>query len=342
MIEAPLAGVPRRTNTLAVVSLVTAVIGLVLLAVGFAVAALVQTRRRGEKGKGLAIAALITSAAWTVAGVAILVLAIGSVFSVDRDESGRAQKSGKVLSSTLRAGDCFTGTPQNRLSLVEITPCGRPHDGEVIATSPLPEEPYPGDQAVLEEAADLCAARTFYLAKSPRFRDLRPMNLVPDMAGWKSGNRTVTCTVHYAGAGTLTSPLASTVDTGLKTYGELAVGDCLKNWRDDDTPVFPIVACTKPHKFQVYAVFQLPLPDVDDADYDLGLPPYPGEKEVKKLAARGCDERLEKVFAKHPLDITVDEVYVWPLEEDWNSGLTTAICMVGSRGRPLRKSVVPH
>ncbi|MCP9971384.1 hypothetical protein [Actinomadura madurae] len=49
------------------VALVTALIGLVLLGIGFGVAALVQTGRRGEKGRALAITALAASVVWLAA-----------------------------------------------------------------------------------------------------------------------------------------------------------------------------------------------------------------------------------------------------------------------------------
>ncbi|WP_346045995.1 DUF4190 domain-containing protein [Actinomadura chokoriensis] len=61
----PPAAVRRPTNRFAVVALVTGLVGMVVFAVGFAVAALVQTGRRGEKGRGLAIGGIAASLVWS-------------------------------------------------------------------------------------------------------------------------------------------------------------------------------------------------------------------------------------------------------------------------------------
>ncbi|TDD82436.1 hypothetical protein E1293_16750 [Actinomadura darangshiensis] len=336
----PPPAVPERTNRLAIAALATGVIGLVVIGIGLGIAALVQAGRRGEKGRGLAVTGIAASVVWIIAGGVAAALAVGSMFSVDRDASGHISKGGKVLASTLRQGDCFTGRLHGRATLVTATPCTKPHDGEIIATSTLPDQPYSGDRDVREDAAILCDSRTLYLVKSTRYRYLRPAYLVPDEAAWESGNRQVACAVHYAGPGTLTTPVAATVDTNLKLYTELAAGDCLKDWANEGAAL-PIVECTKPHEFQVAAVFGLPLPGVDDPAYD-GFPPYPGEKKARKLAIRGCDSRLSKVFKKHPPRVPVEESYIWPGEDQWNSGITTVICMVSGQGRKLKRSVVPH
>ncbi|MEU8796818.1 septum formation family protein [Spirillospora sp. NPDC048819] len=329
---------PARTNRLAIVALVTGLLGLVLFAVGFAIAALVQAGRRGEKGKGLAIGGIAASAVWVVAGVVVAALTVTSVFSVDRDDEGRVTKSGKVLASTLRAGDCFVGTATDGTVLVTALPCTQPHDSEVIATSTLPREPYPGDENVEAQVDLLCGERARYLQKSRHFRDLRYYNLMPDELTWADDDRKATCTVHYIGPGTLTSPLVATVDDRLKTFKDLAVGDCLKNWTTD-SPVFPVVSCTESHELQVYATFQAPM----GGSYAPGdYPPYPGEEKIQKQASRGCEKRAVKLFKKHPPRVPVDGRFVWPKELDWYSGDTQIVCLVTGVEGPLKRSVVPH
>ncbi|MFG2086766.1 septum formation family protein [Spirillospora sp. NPDC048824] len=317
-------------------ALVTGLLGLILLAVGFAIAALVQTGRRGEKGKGLAIGGLAASVVWVVAAVVVAALTVTSVFSVDRDDEGRVTKSGKVLASTLRSGDCFIG---DGTGFVTAVPCTQPHDSEVIATSTLPEEPYPGDDAVEIAVTRLCNQQTLYLQKSRHFRDLRYHNLLPDELSWENGDRKATCTAHYIGPGTLTSPLVATVDTDLKTYRELAVGDCLKDWATDAI-VMTAGSCTEPHEIQIYAIFQIPT----EENYFPGAPPpYPGEEALEKGATRGCEKRAEKLFRKHPPQVPVEAGFVWPNRLNWEYGNTQIICMVtGANGGLLKRSVVPR
>lgn len=66
-------GAPARTSRLAIAALVTGLLGLVPVATGLAIGALVRTGRRGERGRGLAVGGLVASAAWVVAGVVGLV-----------------------------------------------------------------------------------------------------------------------------------------------------------------------------------------------------------------------------------------------------------------------------
>ncbi|TDD89818.1 hypothetical protein [Actinomadura rubrisoli] len=65
----PVQAVPRRTNRFAIAALVTGLLGLLLLVIGFAIAAFVQSGRRNEKGRGLAIAGLAASAARRVSAL---------------------------------------------------------------------------------------------------------------------------------------------------------------------------------------------------------------------------------------------------------------------------------
>ncbi|XRQ03435.1 septum formation family protein [Actinomadura welshii] len=329
---------PGRTNRLAIAALVTGLLGLVLLAVGFAIAALVQTGRRREKGKGLALGALVASGVWTVVAAIMAATAVTSTFSVDRDDGGRVTKSGKVLGSALREGDCFTGGDGAPSGFVTALPCTEPHDGEVIATPTLPAEPYPGDETVDAAAAQACYQRGLYLQKSRRVRDLNFFHLWPDELRWADGDRRVTCAVRYTGPGTLTTPLRETVDTGLKTVEELSVGDCIENW-NTSTPVLPVISCDEPHEFQVYGEFQTPM----GGTYALGdYPPYPGEAKVEKQAARRCAKQARKVFAKNPPPVPVDGMLVWPREEDWFNGNTQVLCLVKGLRGPLKRSVVPR
>lgn len=337
----PPAAVPSRTNRLAIVALVTGLFGLVLLAVGFAVAALVQTGRRGERGRGLAVGGIVASAVWAVVGAVALAAAGGSPFTADRDGAGGSE-GGKVPISKLREGDCFTFTGGvivgRRTDLVTAVPCTKPHDSEVVAQSSLPEGPYPGDRTAVNEAARMCAAKITYLNKSRYAKKLEPYFVAPQEADWAAGDHGMTCVMRFTGPGTLTAPLAATVDPNLKSYHHLKVGDCVKDL-DPEEPVVATVPCTEPHRSQVYATFWIEL----DAEYAPGdYPPYPGWDVIEKKAIRFCDSRAKKLFAERPPPVGMQEQYAAPNEQDWREGIRAVVCLLRTEKGSLRRSVVPH
>jgi hypothetical protein len=329
---APPTGPPQvaaqpRTNRFAIGALVTGLLGLVPFAVGFAAAALVQTRRENEKGKSLAFAGLAASAAWVAAVVAVVVLAGGSASPAGR---------GQVRASALRAGDCFSGAAIRGTDLVTALPCTRPHESEVIARSALPEEPYPGPEKVYLKARELCANRGLYLQKSRYHDDLDPRLLGPDRESWWRGDREVTCLVHYTGTtGKLTTPLAQTIDPRLKVYNELAVGDCAEDFSADE-PVTATVPCTEPHRSQVFATHWISL----DGEYAPGgFPPYPGVDHIKKKAIRFCAGEARKLFGEHPPSVDVQQQYAAPDEEDWDGGNQAIVCLASTE-KPLKHSLL--
>jgi hypothetical protein len=100
-----------RTNRWAVAAVITGTVGLSVPAIGLAVAALVQTGRRGGKGRGLAVAALVMSGAWLTAAAVLLSVTAGN-------GEDRAPETGGPRASALSAEDCFigfTGPPKDLL-----------------------------------------------------------------------------------------------------------------------------------------------------------------------------------------------------------------------------------
>ncbi|NVI86800.1 hypothetical protein HUX53_05815 [Actinomadura sp. BRA 177] len=319
----------RRTNRLAIVALVTGLAGMVPLAAGFAIAALVQTGRRAEKGRGLAIGALAASAAWAVAVAAVAVaMADGSSSSAERVQT---------RASALREGDCFTGAAIKGTDLVTVVPCTQPHENEVIARSAPPEEPYPGPEKLYLRAKELCTNRALYLQKSRYHENLDPRLLGPDQKRWWKGDRNVICLAHYTGAaGKLITPLARTIDPRLKLYNELAVGDCAEDF-SEDRPVTTTVPCNEPHRSQVFAARWISL----DAEYAPGdFPPYPGPGAIEKKAIRFCAGEARKLFARHPPPVDVRQQYAAPSEQDWQDGIQAIVCLARPT-KPLNRSLLP-
>jgi hypothetical protein len=71
---------PRPTNTFAIISLVSAIAGAHLLGIVFGHIALVQIKRTGDDGRGLAIAGLIVGYVLFAFTMAFVVIWLGTIF----------------------------------------------------------------------------------------------------------------------------------------------------------------------------------------------------------------------------------------------------------------------
>jgi putative regulator of septum formation len=139
-----------------------------------------------------------------VRGIAARVLVIGVIVVggvVFRDRiSGNA--------GDLKVGDCFdepSGSVTRTVKDVQHHPCTDAHTAEIFFVGDMPNprsEPYPGEQAVDDFAVASCgAAFDRYVGTGPETATLDGGIFYPDEAGWKSGDRTVSCYVK-AGNGT--------------------------------------------------------------------------------------------------------------------------------------------
>src|SRR5213592_4027093 len=94
---------PGGTNGWAIAAFVVGLLGGTILSVLFAIVALVQTKGRAQRGRGLAVAALVISAAWTAI--------ISSVIAY-----GVSAQGNSVQASDLHTGDCVKDSYQGRLA----------------------------------------------------------------------------------------------------------------------------------------------------------------------------------------------------------------------------------
>ncbi|MFB4304098.1 septum formation family protein [Actinomadura sp. NTSP31] len=314
----------RRTNRFAIAALVTGLLGLAVIAIGFAITALVQTGRRGEKGKGLAIGALAASTAWIIA-----LTTVAATFAAQGSHGGAATAggNGKPRVSTLQVGDCFDEFEEDLNSIyVNVTSCIGPHEGEIGAAIPMPIRPYPGDTALLAEATKQCRDHTQYLMANRYSAHLELHIDRPRRKEWEHGDRLVTCVLRYTGKEELSATLGSE-HWGPKAYGALAPGDCIKKWRFNAT--ISVVACTEKHEEEVYAAFDLS-----------GGDSYPPLRALEAKVARGCAEQAHEVFGSDPPKHVLPDVS-FPSEESWGYGDRLVICMFKGAGGPLRHSVMP-
>ncbi len=175
---------PKRngTNGWAIAAFVLGMLGGTILSVIFAIVALFQIRARRERGRGLAIAALVISAAW--------IAVITSLIAYGVSAQGKS-----VRAIDLKTGDCVKDTAEGELSTwVKRVRCDRPHYGEVFALQTLPDATtYPGEET-LRARADECGPTFFdYAPNSPEGPTFRVAVAYPTADGWANGERSVVC-----------------------------------------------------------------------------------------------------------------------------------------------------
>ncbi|MDF8266059.1 DUF4190 domain-containing protein [Luteipulveratus flavus] len=202
---------PQGTNGFAIAGFVLGLIGGCLLGLIFSIIGLVQIKKRGGRGRGLAIAGLCLSIAWTVAVAGVGVWAI--VTEADRDSNGSVVHRGDLTADDIRVGDCINqpdppkGTESVQISSVQAVPCTEPHDLEAYAESALTYTGYPGDTEVTAAAERACTDRfTAFVGTDMADSDLAVQYFHPTRRSWALGDHDVTCLVgEPSGRTTLTT-----------------------------------------------------------------------------------------------------------------------------------------
>ncbi|MFF7473915.1 DUF4190 domain-containing protein [Streptomyces sp. NPDC008092] len=182
-------------NGLAIASLVLGLlcclpgVGLVLGLVGLG-----QIRRRGERGRAMAVTGSVLSGL----GLALWVLVLATGGAADFWEGVKEGASGSS-SLSLATGDCFD-TPDGTLtgdlvSDVDVVDCAKAHDGEVFATYRLKGSDYPGDDSVGDSADRRCYALEDGYAMDGWAvpGDVDVYYFTPSEDSWGYGDREVAC-----------------------------------------------------------------------------------------------------------------------------------------------------
>ncbi|MFE6161895.1 DUF4190 domain-containing protein [Streptomyces sp. NPDC056486] len=187
-------------NGFAIASLVLGILCF-LPAVGLilGLVALAQISKKGERGKGMAIAGSILS----VVGIVLLVLAVTTGAARDFMHGFREGARDAARSNSgfpVGKGECFN-VPGGKLGgaehafQVDEVPCASRHDGEVFASFPVDYESYPGDFALTSLAEKKCVdLQAAYVLDSWADRGGAEINyFAPDRDTWRQGGRDVTC-----------------------------------------------------------------------------------------------------------------------------------------------------
>jgi hypothetical protein len=185
---------PAPVNGLAIAALVLGVlcflpgVGLVL-----GLVALRQIRRRGERGKGLAVGGAVLSGVGLVLWA--LLFATGGASDLWQGFKDGARDGASI---SLAEGECFDA-PGGRLSGetygVDKVPCAGEHDGEVFASFELTGDGYPGDDTVTDTADARCwSLKDSYAMDGWAVPgDVDVYYLTPTGDSWALGDREVTC-----------------------------------------------------------------------------------------------------------------------------------------------------
>ena len=208
---------PAPVNGVAIAALVLGLLCF-LPAVGLilGIIALVQIRKRGERGKGMAIAGAVVS----TLGLALWVVSLSTSVASDVWDGFKEGAAGTDSFSLVR-GDCFDVPGQNfdrDVYGVDKVPCSGVHDGEVFGVVPLSGSRYPGDDSVMDTAEDKCRPLQDGYAMDPwaLTDEVDVYYLTPTRDSWKWGDREITCVfANTDEKGTLTGSLradGSTLD----------------------------------------------------------------------------------------------------------------------------------
>lgn len=171
---------PQPVNPWAVVALVTGILPLFLVAIPAGIVGIVQTGRRPERGRGMAITGLVLGSLWAVVLVVVMVAGLTS------STIGR-------LGTVSEAGSTKIGTClRNQLE----TTCDTPHDEEVYAVEYLGTTGWPGGSEVADRADDACyEAFEAYVGTSYEDSDFDYGYYAPSRTEWQRGEHRAVCMV---------------------------------------------------------------------------------------------------------------------------------------------------
>jgi hypothetical protein len=186
----------RTTNGFAIASLVTSLTTFVpFLGIVLGIVGLRQISRRGQQGKGLAIAGLIINAVTTVVIAVVITVAVLDVFH-----------GGNTRVDDIAVGECFdtVGTSLSDYDgegadsdTVDVLPCEEEHDAEAYAIFTLDSdlgENYPGEERISDVADSKCASSAHdYLDGNPIPKTVEIYYYLPPRDGWNRGDHSVTC-----------------------------------------------------------------------------------------------------------------------------------------------------
>ncbi|MFI8322215.1 DUF4190 domain-containing protein [Streptomyces sp. NPDC085529] len=188
---------PATTNGLAIGSLVSGVVcclpplGLVL-----GVFSLRQIKKRGQGGKGLAIAGIVLSSISTA--LVLVGLITGQLQTAVREFAEGMREAASARSPIeLRTGECFVDDSRDRYTRgVRVVDCAESHDGEITGRFEVTAfDRWPGEKELERVGEQRCDAMAAEYALDTWALDADTMSLYyfPDRASWRAGEHRIAC-----------------------------------------------------------------------------------------------------------------------------------------------------
>ncbi|MFD5769943.1 DUF4190 domain-containing protein [Streptomyces sp. NPDC127049] len=189
---------PATTNGLAIGSLVSGIVcclpplGLVL-----GVFSLRQIRKRGQNGKGLAVAGIVRSSVSTL--LVLLGLLTGQIqeaFKAFND--GMREAASARMPMDLRTGQCFLDeAEEGEYTLgVRVVDCAAPHDGEITGRFEVTGfDRWPGEkelERIGQERCDTLGA-AYALDTWTLGEEVWSLSYFPDRRSWAEGEHRIAC-----------------------------------------------------------------------------------------------------------------------------------------------------
>ncbi len=160
----------------------------------------------------LSLAAVIVAAAVSLSGCSIVDQFMPASQPVRDAETGEVtEQVDNADVFAVRVGDCLNTADldtTDQVSNVPVVPCAEPHDDEVYHAYMLADGDYPGEDAIIAEADNVCVAEfaTFVgLSYEESTLDYWPM--YPTPGSWSDGDREVLC-IAWDPSGQLTGTVA--------------------------------------------------------------------------------------------------------------------------------------
>jgi hypothetical protein len=161
---------------------VTGILPLFLVAIPAGIVGIVQTGRRPERGRGMAITGLVLGSLWAV------FVALGLVALLV--EGGL---SPAALGSVADAGSTTVGAC---VADATTAPCSGAHDEEVYAVVRIDDGSWPGEDDVDTQADDACYdAFEPYVGETYDDSDFDYGFYAPDESEWAAGERQAVCVI---------------------------------------------------------------------------------------------------------------------------------------------------
>ncbi|MCX5122713.1 DUF4190 domain-containing protein [Streptomyces sp. NBC_00347] len=198
---------PRPLNGFALASLLVGLLCFPPLGIVFAIVALVQIGKNGERGKALAVWGLAVSLVMSLA-VAVALPVLGRALDTLGERSGsrraaqlREDVEGTLVdASELRVGHCFNVAGGDLLAeapLVFRIDCAEVHDAEVTSATSMSEQTFPGAERMRNTASEDCwSAQDAYAMDTwalPAYAEL--YYFAPSRRSWSYGDRRIVCVI---------------------------------------------------------------------------------------------------------------------------------------------------